>query len=141
MLYACSRVKNILLKVGEIPQLEIQCKHLILGLYSRNTTNNVRNIIIVTIMYAVYCPWVKCNVKLHSFKDFVLKSFVKQQVIFYTNVFNYVFKDNHRRKTIQKYKVFVNYRVLLCICIYVFFMVVCFGHSSTFEVSVNDYLY
>ena len=104
MLYTCSRVKNIWLKVGEILQLEIQCKHVILGLYSRNTTNNVRNIIIVTIMYSIYCAWVKCNVELHSFKDFDLKSFVKQQVIFYANVFNYVFKDNHRRKIMQKYK-------------------------------------
>ena len=40
MLYTCSSVKNIWLKVSEILQLEIQCKHVILGLYSRNTTNN-----------------------------------------------------------------------------------------------------
>ena len=55
-------------------------------------------------MYSIYCALVKCTVELHSFKDFDLKSFVKQQVIFYTNMFNYVFKDNHRIKIMQKYK-------------------------------------
>ena len=83
MLYTCSRVKTIWLKVGEILQLEIKCKHVILGLYSTNTINNVRNMIIVIFMYSIYCAWVKCNVELH---------------------FNYVFKGNHRRKIMQKNK-------------------------------------
>ena len=93
-------------------------------------------------MYSIYYTWVKCKVELHSFKDFDLKSFVKQQVIFYANVFNYVFEDNHRRKLLQKHKESIcKLYLFLWICTYVFFVAVCSGCYCTFEGPVNDYHY
>ena len=66
--------------------------------------NKVRNILIVTVMYAIYCAWVKCNCEKISYYDFDIKTCIKENVIFYCSVFNLVFNDRNQKKLISRYK-------------------------------------
>ena len=106
MLFSCPRIRNIWLQLNPIFQLDIKAKHIILGLYNTNMLNKIRNtgILIVTVMYAIYCAWVKCNCEKINYCDFDIKTCIKENVIFYCNVFNLVLKDVNQRNLIRKYK-------------------------------------
>ena len=69
MLFSCSRIKTIWMLLGPILQIDISLKHIILGLKGILFQNEVRNIVIVIVMYVTYCTWVKCNVETISYSE------------------------------------------------------------------------
>ena len=104
MLYSCSRIKTLWMLLGPILQIGITLKHIILGLKGISSENEVQNIVIVIVMYAIYCRWVKCNVKKNSYSEARVMQFVKEYTSFYTSVFCRVFEDRHKSQLLKMYK-------------------------------------
>ena len=61
MFYEYIRIKNFWLQLSEILQLDIKLKHITLGLQKISIQNEIKNIVVVTVMYAIYFTWVKCS--------------------------------------------------------------------------------
>ena len=90
--------------LGPILQLDIALKHIILGLKGISSQNEVQNIAIVIVMYAIYCTWVKCNVEKISYSETKVMQFVKGYISFCTNVFFHVFEDRRKSQLLKMYK-------------------------------------
>ena len=104
MLYFCSRIKTIWMNLGPLLHLDIALKHIILGLQGISSQNEVRNIVIVIVMYAIYCTWVKCNVEKISYSEAKVMQLVKEYISFYTNVFCHIFQDRRKSQLLKMYK-------------------------------------
>ena len=59
MLFLCPRIRNIWLSIGEILQIDIKWKDIVLGLNDNNTINIARNNIFTVLAFAIYSTWVK----------------------------------------------------------------------------------
>ena len=90
--------------LGPILQIDITLKHIILGLKGISSQNEVWNFVLVIVMYAIYCTWVKCNVETISYSEARGLQFVKEYTHFYTDVFCHVFEDRRKSQLLKMYK-------------------------------------
>ena len=58
MLFSCTRIKNIWEIAGNILQLNITWKIIVLGLNNNNNVNIARNHVITIITYCIYATWI-----------------------------------------------------------------------------------
>ena len=98
MLYEYIRIKNLWLQLSEILQIDIKLKHITLGLKNISIQNEIKNIVVVTVMYAIYSTWVKCSFKNICYRTIDLNQIIKEYIILYCNTFSfmkiYVKKNN-----------------------------------------------
>ena len=81
MLYECTRIKNLWLQVSGILQIDIKLKHIILSLQNISIQNEIKNIVIVTVMYAIYSTWVKCSFENICYSTIDLSHIIKEYII------------------------------------------------------------
>ena len=78
LLYECTRIKNLWLQLSGILQIDIKLKHIILGLQNISTQNEIKNIVVVTVMYAIYSTWVKCSFENICYSTIDLNYIIKE---------------------------------------------------------------
>ena len=104
LLFECNRIKDLWTKLSKILQLDIQLKHIILGLKNLSAVNEIKSIVIVTVMYATYCTWVKCSFDNLCYNSVNLYQIIKEYIVFYCNVFVYMYKDVESKNCLTHYK-------------------------------------
>ena len=60
-LYDCQRVKDIWSKIGKCLNLNIQPKHIVLGLTDKHYVEINRHLCIIIIAFSIYSIWCKCS--------------------------------------------------------------------------------
>ena len=98
LLYECTRIKNLWLQLSGILQIHIKLKYIILGLQNISTQNEIKNIVVVTVMYAIYSTWVKCSFENICYSTIDLNHIIKEYIILYCNTFSLTYEDICKKK-------------------------------------------
>ena len=86
MLYKCSRVNDLWKKIGSSLKLDIQWKHLVLGLQFDNECGYSNNLILVITLCTLYKFWyINKNNPNTSFSRFIRLQLQSYVALFYTN--------------------------------------------------------
>ena len=101
MLYECIRIKNLWLQLSEILQTDIKLKHIILGIKNISIQNEIKNIVIVTVMYAIYSTWVKCSFENICYSTIDLNHIIKEYIILYCNTFSQMYEDIFKKHNVK----------------------------------------
>ena len=100
MIYTCPRVKQIWQDVSESLKLNIQLRHIILGLSNHNYVCENKMICIVLICHAIYSFWCICQNDDHHI-NINIKSHIKQKLVFYGEVYNCILKGQQKENMIS----------------------------------------
>ena len=86
MLYDCRRVKEIWNQLGKCLKMNIQLKHIILGLTDPHYVEMNRHLIILIVSFTIYSIWCKCSFDKTNYANINLEATVEHAFLFYTDV-------------------------------------------------------
>ena len=104
LLYECTRIKNLWLQLSGILQIDIKLKHIILSLQNISIQNEIKNIVIVMVLYAIYSTWVKCSFENICYSTINLNHIIKEYIILYCNTFSLTYEDLCKKTMLRIYK-------------------------------------
>ena len=98
LLYGCQRVKDIWSEIGKCLNLNIQPKHVVLGLTDKHYVEINRHLCIIIVAFSIYSIWCKCSFEKLNYSNINLRSSIEYNLEFYLEVFLSVMHDFSQKK-------------------------------------------
>ena len=98
LLYDCHRVKDIWREIGKCLNLNIQPKHIVLGLTDEHYVEINRHLCIIIVAFSIYSIWCKCSFEKLNYSNVNLRSSIEYNLEFYLEVFLSVMHDFAQKK-------------------------------------------
>ena len=90
LLYNCPRIKLIWNILSNCLNLNIQLKHIILGIECDNYVSKNKFICIIIVSYTIYSNWYKTRINNGNYWSSNIKELICQQLTFYCDVYQHV---------------------------------------------------
>ena len=101
LLYECKRVKTLWQIVGKGLKMNIQQKHIVLGLMDTHYVEVNRHLCIAIVSYSIYAMWCKCSFENLCYTDVNLKDVIGSYLMFYSKVYQYSTLGNAQVRHLQ----------------------------------------
>ena len=98
LLYDCHHVKDIWREIGKCLNLNIQPKHIVLGLTDEHYVEINRHLCIIIVAFSIYSIWCKCSFEKLNYSNVNLRSSIEYNLEFYLEVFLSVMHDFAQKK-------------------------------------------
>lgn len=89
MLFDCLRLQPIWLSIGQVLQIQLQWKDIVIGLNENNTVNIAKNNILTIVAFSIYATWVKFHQPNQDiiYKQVNLHECIRNYLIYYNKIY------------------------------------------------------